>query len=126
MSDRTKIALGIAIFLVLVLFPVWYNLAMGKAGFRPDIVKPASGKCVMDTPYMKTMHMDLLNQWRDEYVREGKIMFKAADGKEYVKSLSNTCLDCHSDKTTFCDRCHNYTGVDPYCWDCHVIPRKGR
>jgi hypothetical protein len=127
MSDRTKIYGGIIVFLVLITMPVWYNLAMGKARYRPDIVKPAGGgTCMMDTEYMKTRHMDLLNTWRDEYVREGKMMHKAPDGKMYVKSLSNTCLDCHSNKTEFCDRCHSYAGVDPYCWDCHVIPRKGR
>ena len=26
-------------------------------------------------------------------------------------SLSNTCLDCHSNKAEFCDRCHNYASV---------------
>ena len=26
---------------------------------------------------------------------------------------------------TFCDKCHNYTGVKPYCWDCHVEPSRG-
>jgi hypothetical protein len=35
-------------------------------------------------------------------------------------SLSNTCLDCHSNKAEFCDRCHNYASVSPYCWDCHI------
>lgn len=126
MSDRTKIVGGIAVFLVIVLFPVWYNLAMGKAGYRPEIVAPRTGKCVMDTAYMRTEHMDLLNVWRDDYVRLGDMMHKAPDGKQYVKSLSNTCLDCHDNKTEFCDRCHDYAGVDPYCWDCHVVPKKGR
>jgi len=125
MSDRSKIFAGIAVFLVLVLFPVWYNLANGKAGYRPEVVKPKTGKCVMDTEYMLTRHMELLNQWRDEYVRQSDVMHKSPDGKQYVKSLSNTCLDCHDNKAEFCDRCHNYAGVNPYCWDCHVI-RKGR
>ena len=37
-------------------------------------------------------------------------------------SLTNTCLGCHSNKAQFCDQCHNYLEVTPYCWDCHVDP----
>jgi hypothetical protein len=125
MSDKGRIYAGIVVFLVLVLFPIWYNLAMGKSGFRPEIVKPASGKCVLDTAYMRTSHMNLLNTWRDDYVRQNSKVHLAPDGKRYTKSLSNTCLDCHNNKAEFCDRCHDYTGVDPYCWDCHVERRTG-
>jgi hypothetical protein len=39
-------------------------------------------------------------------------------------SLTNTCLDCHPNKDTFCDRCHNYMAVSPYCWDCHIVPEQ--
>jgi hypothetical protein len=39
-------------------------------------------------------------------------------------SLTRTCLDCHSNKAEFCDRCHTYMAVDPYCWDCHVEPKE--
>jgi hypothetical protein len=35
-------------------------------------------------------------------------------------SLSNTCLDCHSNYTEFCERCHQYASIEPYCWDCHI------
>ena len=82
--------------------------------------------CVLDTEYMRSSHMDLLNTWRDEYVREGLKMHKAPDGKEYIKSLTNTCLKCHQNKSEFCDRCHDYVGVSPYCWDCHVVPEGGK
>jgi hypothetical protein len=34
-----------------------------------------------------------------------------------------TCLGCHKNKSEFCDRCHSYSGVDPYCMDCHVLPK---
>jgi len=32
-------------------------------------------------------------------------------------------MKCHTDKAKFCDRCHNYVGVTPNCWDCHVEPK---
>jgi len=68
--------------------------------------------------------MDLLNQWRDDVVRRADRIHVGRDGKEYDKSLSRTCMSCHSNKTEFCDRCHNYAAVAPYCWECHVEPRE--
>jgi hypothetical protein len=117
MHDKGKILFGLAVFLVVITFPIWYNLAMGKASYRPEIVIPKEGSCVEDAAWMRLNHMELLYNWRDEYVRDDSKLYRG----KHVKSLSNTCLSCHVDKTTFCDRCHNYAGVDPYCWDCHVI-----
>ena len=34
-------------------------------------------------------------------------------------SLTRGCLDCHSNKAEFCDRCHASAGVTPKCFDCH-------
>jgi hypothetical protein len=67
----------------------------------------------------------MLNNWRDEVVREGNRLYVAADGKEYNMSLQNTCMNCHSNKSKFCDECHNYVAVKPYCWDCHIAPKEG-
>ena len=52
--------------------------------------------------------------------------FSVRDGREIEASLSGTCLRCHSDKTRFCDRCHDDAGVKPACWDCHVVPEARR
>ncbi|NQT35640.1 hypothetical protein HQ587_10660 [bacterium] len=38
--------------------------------------------------------------------------------------IRHSCLDCHSNKSNFCDKCHNYVAVDPYCWECHIIPEE--
>ncbi len=76
--------------------------------------------CVRSTEYMKAEHMQLLDVWRDSVVRRGNRMYVSPSGKEYNMSLSNTCLDCHSNKAEFCDKCHNYASVRPYCWDCHI------
>jgi hypothetical protein len=45
---------------------------------------------------------------------------------EETMSLSDTCLDCHSKKDQFCDACHTYSAVDPYCWTCHVVPEEAQ
>ena len=47
-------------------------------------------------------------------------VFVNPEGKKFVASLSNTCLDCHSNKTQFCDQCHNYVAVTPNCFGCHL------
>lgn len=125
MHDGGKIIFGLVIFLALMTFPFWYNVAMGKAGYRVELQKPAGAdKCIESTEYMRAMHMNLLNQWRDWYVRDNDRFYKTGDGRTYVMSLTETCLkQCHTDKAEFCDKCHEYVAVDPYCFDCHLIPK---
>jgi hypothetical protein len=126
MKDK-KILAGLVIFIAVITFPFWYNL--GKAAPAPELELTAKAKaaktCVMSTEYMKANHMQLLDVWRHNVVRKGERMFVNADGQLYNMSLSNTCLDCHSNKEQFCDRCHDYASVRPYCWDCHIDKPKG-
>jgi hypothetical protein len=64
--------------------------------------------------------MDLLNDWRDEAVRDGDRVYVGLGGVEYDKSIAGTCLDsCHSNRGEFCDRCHEYVGEEISCWECH-------
>jgi hypothetical protein len=127
MKDKNKILAGLAIFIAAITFPFWFNL--GKAAPAPELELTEKAKaaktCVMSTEFMKAEHMQLLDVWRHNVVRGRKRMFVNAEGKEFNMSLSNTCLDCHSNKEQFCDRCHNYASVTPYCWDCHIDNPKG-
>jgi hypothetical protein len=131
MNDKKWIVLGLAIFLGLFTFPLWYNMGikMGKAAPAPEVALTAKAKeakqCVMPTEFMKAEHMQLLDMWRLKAVREGTREFVNPEGKTFNASLSNTCLDCHSNRAEFCDRCHNYASVRPYCWDCHIDNPKG-
>jgi hypothetical protein len=125
MYDSGKIIIGIVIFLGLFTSPVWYDLAIGKASDKPNIVLPKGEdqlECVNTAGYMRDNHMDLLNVWRDEVVRNGNRDYTSPTGKHYEMSLTKTCTNCHSNKADFCDQCHNYVGVTPYCWDCHIEP----
>ena len=125
MYDAGKIIIGLIVFLVIITFPIWYNVAMGKATYFPELEYPVdAGQCVADSAYIRTNHMDLLNTWRDEVVREGKRLYHTPDGRKFEMSLSNTCMDCHNKKEEFCDKCHDYLAVDPYCWDCHIEPKE--
>ena len=121
MRDRGIILAGLAIFLGAITFPIWYNLAGGKTSKGPELKRPAGVNCVQPRSYMRTSHMDLLVAWRDDVVRNGIRTYRAFDGKTYRMSLSRTCLgECHGARAEFCDRCHNYAGMQPFCWDCHV------
>ncbi len=121
MYDAEKIIPGLIVFLIIVFFPYYYT--MGRMVPAPKPVKPTKyKKCVEPLSYMRAAHMDLLNDWRNEVVRHEKRVYLSSTGKEWNMSLQNECLKCHTSKKKFCDRCHNYLGVRPYCWDCHFDP----
>jgi hypothetical protein len=123
MRDRGIIYSGLAVFLVLATFPLWHNLAGAVTAKGPEPVLPANARqCVMPLDYMKTSHMTLLLDWREQVVRQDERDFTAFNGRHYTKSLTATCLDqCHTaGKAEFCDRCHNYADVSLSCWNCHV------
>ena len=127
MSDKGRIIVGLLIFIVVVTAPIWYDLASGVDREPPEIVLPAGEtQCVADAAYMRTEHMQLLMDWREEVVRQDDREFVTADGRHFEKSLTGTCLGCHDNKAEFCDRCHDYLSVKPYCWDCHVVPKGGQ
>ena len=121
MYDGGKIITGLVIFLALITLPFWYNQASGEAGVKPEPkIETEASACVAPVEYMRSSHMVMLNEWRDMAVRGGNRVYEAPDGKKHEMSLSNTCLECHSNREEFCQQCHDYVGVGPYCWDCHV------
>ncbi len=121
MRDRGLIIIGLVVFLGLITFPIWYNSAAGTDSTAPELAKAEGEACIYPAEYMRNNHMDVLMDWRDEVVRNGNRVLKVGS-KEYEMSLSHTCLGCHTDKAEFCDKCHDYASVTPYCWDCHVDP----
>ncbi len=125
--DRGKITAGIVIFVIAVTFPFWYG--KGKAVSPPQldldtpaIQRLADKRCVEDAAFMRAHHMKLLATWRDDVVRDGKRFYTTTDGRVFEMGLTGTCLKCHSNKDRFCDRCHDYAGVKPNCWNCHIVP----
>jgi hypothetical protein len=127
MYDASKIVAGLAVFVVLATSPLWFNQISSASAEKPELQQPTNGstECVEATEYMRSSHMDLLDQWRDTVVREDVRDYTSElSGKTYTMSLTDTCLDCHSKKSEFCDACHTYSAVSPYCWDCHVIPEE--
>jgi hypothetical protein len=126
MYDAGKILAGLAAFVVILTLPFWYPAAGGK-GARPELVMPqAEKKCVESREFMRDSHMDLLNRWRDAVVREGGHEYVSDSGVRHEMSFTKTCMKCHSDREKFCDRCHLYVAMKPFCWDCHPAPQGSR
>lgn len=123
MYNKGTIIPGLVIFFVLVTSPIWYNGL--EAGTPPKPKLPENAKeCVRSASEMRDIHMSLLNEWRDEVLREGDRVTVTVDGKEYRKGLQLACMQCHTNKEEFCDSCHEYASVTPYCWDCHLTPKE--
>ena len=88
-----------------------------------DLLKTAkakSEKCVDDTAFMRTNHMEKILHQRDDTLRKG------IRGEVY--SLKE-CISCHVPENTnvrygdskhFCSSCHNYTAVTIDCFQCHA------
>jgi hypothetical protein len=125
MFDTGKILLGLGAFVALVSGPVWYGAGRGK-GEPPELQRPATAKqCIEPTAVMRATHMELLDGWRDAVVRGGDRIYVASDGQRHPMSLTGTCLNCHAEPEKFCIRCHDYAGVEAFCWDCHQKKRRG-
>lgn len=135
-----KIFFGLIIFIGLVTSPFLLNIGKSNIVRDPkaaEIMQLMGLQCVEKKTFMRANHMQLLDEWRDSVVRKGNSLYKASDGKNYVMSLQNTCMNCHSEKNETCnachnniaikhtcDGCHNSIAVKPYCWDCHIAPKE--
>ncbi len=125
MYKAHRIFIFLAVFLCLVLTPVLLNLGNTAAQpavalDTPEIGALAEQQCVESVDYMRAEHMQLLESWRNEVVRNGATTYTSGAGEVYQMSLEEGCLSCHSNRAEFCDSCHSYVAVDPNCWDCHI------
>ena len=131
-----RIIIGLLIFLVILIFPFAYNL--GKANAGPVIDLPSNTQCVEPASYMRENHMQLLDEWRNLYVRDGQTVYVNSEGKSFDINI-DTCTKCHYQNNVtasatgasnpavnpsdqFCVTCHNYASVKPTCWSCHNEP----
>ena len=122
MYDKGMILTGLFAFVIIVTLPFWYN--HGDAGQVPKPEMPKDAKeCVLPAKEMRATHMQLLDEWRDEVLRTGnRSYFEMRDGSKFQKGLQIACMKCHTSKKKFCETCHVYASVNPYCWDCHIEP----
>lgn len=126
MYDGGKIIIGLIIGLLILLFPFLYDAGKAAKVPEPELTDTAkeAKECVLPKSEIRVQHMKLLDEWRQDVVRDAERVYTRADGRTFDKSLQNTCMNCHSNKSKFCDQCHIYMGVAPFCWDCHVEPKE--
>jgi hypothetical protein len=128
--SKNMIMAGLVVFVLAVLSPFWLNLITStQAAPEPELLGKAAKvkKCVLDKYEMRAEHMYLLDVWRDSVVRDAARKYTGTNGETFNMSLStgeNSCLGCHEDKAKFCDSCHDYASVSPYCWECHTNPKE--
>lgn len=127
MHNVKSLVIGSLIIIVVFTAPYWVG-KIGKPYTATDIVLPHNEKsCVEDTQFMRSQHMRLLNEWRDEALRnENRSYISAKDNKRWTISLQNTCMKCHKNYSTFCEKCHVANSVYPYCWTCHIRPTEAK
>lgn len=125
MYYRFPITIGLILFIAIITLPLWTGLFVSET-LRDPIVKPVSGECVESVEYMRKNHMKLLYKWRDLVVRESINNYTNEAGKIFEISLTNTCLECHSDSSEFCARCHEKVGAEITCWGCHFETNDNR
>ena len=121
MYDKIKVSAGLILFLGVATLPFWAGSGESQPMPKP-VVREGLEACVEPALYMRANHMLLLDDWRDSVVRDGNRVYVSSSGRRFEKSLTKTCLNCHSNKTEFCDQCHNSIAVKPYCWNCHLVP----
>ena len=128
--NKRNIVIGIVVFILVVTTPLWLNIGRGADAAAPEMSYDTTAikamgddaHCIYDAEYMRTHHMEILAQWKEQAIRDGNREFVAPDGTKYEVSLQNTCLECHSNYEDFCKKCHDYNDVTPNCWTCHVEP----
>lgn len=132
--DSGKIIMGLLVFVAFATFPFYFNI--GKVNAKPDpktdtpaiqewVKQNGKKECVEPKEFMRAEHMVLINNWRDSVVRDyNRGYISNANHKRFNMSLQNGCMVCHSNKKKFCDECHTYMAVKPFCWDCHIVPEE--
>jgi hypothetical protein len=126
MYDSGKIIPGLAVFVLLITFPFWYNKLVCNVGAAPvknpnlskEMLQGANfpnGQRHLPAAEMRAKHMNVLqgiHTTAKSYV----------SGKD-EKKPTMSCIGCHGAKEQFCDSCHAYASVKaPDCWTCHTKP----
>lgn len=124
-----KYVIPLVIILLIIFFsPLIYNAS--APGFEKEaptvkngeLAKPEGDHCIENATWMKAWHMDLIHNLRTEAIRHQDITYTSEDYGETYNASLNTCWECHESKEDFCNACHEYTGVKPYCFECHITP----
>jgi len=130
LSGNTKAVAAAPGLIILLLLACGIVCSAFSAGPRPFLEIPDGKTCVKDAAYMRSHHMDLLKEARDEVVREGKEGRVEFDGRQLEEGEvvsdgrhdPRGCRHCHKSRERFCNRCHDKVNLNPDCFRCHHYP----
>ena len=129
MRDVRFIAAGIAVFVLLFTFPFLMNLGKTSVQIQPPGIlqddkamqELADKLGVKDGDEFREKHRQVLADWKQLVVRDGKRIYVTKDGREVPMSLENL-----ASQPQYCTTCHDYAGIEkPSCWTCHEEPKGG-
>ncbi len=114
-----KIIASLIIFVALFTIPFFYNLGKANAGPEINSEQLEYMQSIEPAIDMKASHPQLFDQWRDEFVRNGKTVYVNSQGQSFDMSIEKLA---ESDPTgQFCVSCHDYTAVTITCTSCHEL-----
>lgn len=118
--NRENRGIVATILVVIILIPFVASLVgfvLLRGGDVPgvflELPDPQYEECVRETSYMRIYHMDLLKSVRDDVIRRGIV--------EEGITLSG-CGECHTNRDSFCNRCHKAVTLNVDCFGCHYYP----
>jgi hypothetical protein len=120
MPDTKQRSILIAVVpLLLIVLPLGFTIATHLFAQEPEIPEvflempdPQHEECVRDAAWMRYHHWELLRKTREEVVRYGK------RGEAGLLK----CMECHTSRERFCNRCHDAVSMSPDCYGCHYYP----
>ena len=124
MNKNRLIALGLILFVLAFTFPVLMSLNKPAAQTQPPAIAQneqalqelAQKLGVKNAEEFRAKHKQILAEWKDLAVRDGKRIYISPDGREIPINLENL-----ANQPQYCNDCHNYVGIEkPSCWTCHV------
>lgn len=119
MHKGGKIILSLIIFVGLFTIPLVYNMGKANAGPEIDTEQLEYMQSIEPAIDMKADHPQLFDQWRDEFVRNGKTEYINSQGKSFDIDIETLATSDPSGQ--LCVSCHDYTAVTLTCTSCHEL-----
>ena len=129
MNKNHLVAFGLILFVLLFTFPVLMNLGKSLTQTQPPTLlqdakamqELADKLGVKNVDEFRERHKQVLAEWKDSVVRDGKRVYVNKEGREVPISLQSL-----ASQSQYCNTCHDYVGIEkPSCWTCHVEPKEG-
>ncbi len=125
MLKKNKGTITVVILALIILSPIGFYAVRDAVPQDTEafleMPDPKYTECVRDTEYMRLQHWVLLKEIREKVVREGEKVTVMQEGEEVEVTFSG-CRDCHTNRSRFCNECHNIANVNLDCFGCHNYP----